>query len=159
MGKPAELPIKKSHWIGSKTSYPVRFKHFRTFPHTQRAWAGSERLCRSLPANMGDSVGQMIEPHFVPRQKVQIYNKKHPKFKDFRCFLELLGGFEPPTSSLPTNWEPSSLLFSTLSGHFCSKKMRSVVRFGPLFPSVRFSVWVSVWVKREFANVHWNRKQ
>ncbi len=28
-------------------------------------------------------------------------NKKHPKSEDFRCFVELLGGFEPPTSSLP----------------------------------------------------------
>ena len=30
--------------------------------------------------------------------------KKHPKSEDFRCFVELLGGFEPPTSSLPSDF-------------------------------------------------------
>ena len=30
--------------------------------------------------------------------------KKHPKSEDFRCFVELLGGFEPPTSSLPSGF-------------------------------------------------------
>ena len=34
-------------------------------------------------------------------KKCKCVTKKHPKSKDFRCFLELLGGFEPPISSLP----------------------------------------------------------
>ena len=46
-------------------------------------------------------VGQTVDPHFDPHEKVQIRNKKHPKSDDFRCFLELLPGFEPGTSSLP----------------------------------------------------------
>ena len=50
---------------------------------------------------VGHGVGQTVDPHFDPHEKVQIRNKKHPKSDDFRCFLELLGGFEPPTSSLP----------------------------------------------------------
>ena len=33
--------------------------------------------------------------------------QKRPKSEDSRCFLELLGGFEPPTSSLPTDWAAS----------------------------------------------------
>ena len=50
---------------------------------------------------VGHGVGQAADPHFDPHRKVKICNKKHLKSSDFRCFLELLGGFEPPTSSLP----------------------------------------------------------
>ena len=50
---------------------------------------------------VGHGVGQTVDPHFDPHEKVQIRNKKHPKSDDFRCFLELLPGFEPGTSSLP----------------------------------------------------------
>ena len=53
---------------------------------------------------VGHGVGQTVDPHFDPHEKVQIRNKNHPKSDDFRCFLELLGGFEPPTSSLPSGF-------------------------------------------------------
>ena len=33
--------------------------------------------------------------------KVHFYSKKSTENRSFRCFLKLLGGFEPPTSSLP----------------------------------------------------------
>ena len=46
-------------------------------------------------------VGQTVDPQFDPLEIVLKSNEKHPKSEDFRCFLELLGGFEPPTSSLP----------------------------------------------------------
>ena len=36
--------------------------------------------------------------------------------------LELLGGFEPPTSSLPSDKKPSSRWYIRLCGHFCRKK-------------------------------------
>ena len=39
-----------------------------------------------------------ILTHTVSAEKV----RKSPKSHDFGDFLELLGGFEPPTSSLPT---------------------------------------------------------
>ena len=107
-------------------------------------------LCPFYGVQFSHGVGQTVDLHFDPHEKVQICNKKHPKSEDFRCFLELLGGFEPPTSSLPTGWEPSSPCVPTLSGPFCSKRMRSSVRFAPLFPSVRFPVWVTVWVNRNF---------
>ena len=51
---------------------------------------------------VGQRVGQIVDPHFYSQRKVKICNKKHLKSEDFKCFLELLGGFEPPTSSLPT---------------------------------------------------------
>ena len=51
------------------------------------------------------------------------------------------------TSSLPTDRKPSSHCVSMLSGPFFPKKMRVAVRFGPLSPSVRFPVRVSVWGK------------
>ena len=50
---------------------------------------------------MGHGVGQAVDPHFDSHLKVHFYNEKHPKSEDFRCFLELLGRFELPTSSLP----------------------------------------------------------
>ncbi len=40
----------------------------------------------------------------------------------FKVFLELLGRFELPTSSLPTAVEPSSPCYTRLSGGFLSKK-------------------------------------
>ena len=50
----------------------------------------------------------------------QLQNKKPP------CrvvsVLELLGGFEPPTSSLPSDKKPSSRWYIRLCGHFCRKK-------------------------------------
>jgi len=46
-------------------------------------------------------VGQAVDPHFDPHLKVHFYNEKHLKSEDFGCFLELLGRFELPTSSLP----------------------------------------------------------
>ena len=68
---------------GGKTSSPVLFGSFRTF------------RC------VGHGVGQAVDPHFDPHLKVHFYNEKHLKSEDFRCFLELLGRFELPTSSLP----------------------------------------------------------
>ena len=50
---------------------------------------------------VGHGVGQAVGPHFGPYLKVHFCNEKHPKSEDFRCFLELLGRFELPTSSLP----------------------------------------------------------
>ena len=101
---------EKAHWVGSKTSYPVRFKPFRSFPH------------------VGHGVGQPSDPHRDPHQKVQIRNKKHPKSKDFRCFMELLGGFEPPTSSLPIGLDPFCIVWC-LPVAFASQGLR-----GFLFP-------------------------
>ena len=36
--------------------------------------------------------------------------------------MELLGGFEPPTSSLPSDKKSSSRWYIRLCGHFCRKK-------------------------------------
>ena len=47
-------------------------------------------------------VGQTVDPQFDPPEIVLKSNEKHPFSEENRCFLELLGGFEPPTSSLPT---------------------------------------------------------
>ena len=58
---------------------------------------GSFRTFRCV----GHGVGQAVDPHFDPHLKVHFYNEKHLKSEDFRCFLELLGRFELPTSSLP----------------------------------------------------------
>jgi hypothetical protein len=51
------------------------------------------------------------------------YKAKTAQIKRFkRLMLELLGGFEPPTSSLPSVVEPSSPCSIRLSGGFLSKK-------------------------------------
>ena len=44
---------------------------------------------------------EAVAPHFDPHLKVHFYSKKSTESRSFQCFLELLGGFEPPTSSLP----------------------------------------------------------
>ncbi|WP_300758441.1 hypothetical protein, partial [uncultured Oscillibacter sp.] len=62
-------------------------------------------------------------------------------------FLELLGGFEPPTSSLPTDCRPWEYRFPVLSGHFCCRGSWSLTLFRPLIPSGHFAVWVTVWVR------------
>ena len=67
---------------------------------------------------MGHGVGQAVDPHFDPHLKVHFYNEKHPKSEDFRLFLELLGRFELPTSSLPS--VPDNL-FVLLFVHVFSK--------------------------------------
>ena len=40
---------------------------------------------------VGHGVGQTVDPHFDPHEKVQIRNKKHPKSDDFRCFFGAAG--------------------------------------------------------------------
>ena len=87
-----------------KASSPVLFGSFRTF------------RC------VGHGVGQAVDPHFDPHLKVHFYNEKHQKSEDFRCFLELLGRFELPTSSLPSVVEPSIPCSIRLSSGFLSKK-------------------------------------
>ena len=80
-------------------------------------------------------------------KKCKCVTKKHPKSKDFRCFLELLGGFEPPISSLPTDWEDRVCCFQTLLHPLRSGGPSFPELLCPLSPSARFPVWVSVWVK------------
>ena len=80
--------------------------------------------------------------------KVAKAKQKALKTSGFKCLmLELLGGFEPPTSSLPTDWEGEvccfpGLLCPLLSGTSCSPAL-----LRPLVPSARFPVWVTVWVR------------
>ena len=50
---------------------------------------------------VGHGVGQAVAPHFAPHFFQHFGNKKSTENRSFRCSLELLGGFEPPTSSLP----------------------------------------------------------
>ena len=40
-------------------------------------------------------------PTFCPTPESAFLQQKSTENRSFRCFLELLGGFEPPTSSLP----------------------------------------------------------
>ena len=97
-------PSSKKHRKEGTVSSPVLFEPFRTFRH------------------VGHGVGQAVDPHFDPHLKVHFCNEKHPKSEDFRCFLELLSGFEPLTSSLPTAVEPSIPCCTRLSGGFFFKK-------------------------------------
>ncbi len=65
--------------------------------------------------------------------------------------MELLGRFELPTSSLPTDWKPGNRWYSAVSGSFCSGKMMFSVLSAPLAPFVSFAVWVRLWVSAQFA--------
>ena len=65
--------------------------------------------------------------------------------------MELLSGFEPETSSLPTDWKPGNCWCSAVSGPFCFGKMMFSVLSAPLVPSAFFAVWVRLWVSAQFA--------
>ena len=81
----------------------VLFKPIRTFPR------------------VGHGVGQQLT-HILARTIFGVFATKSTENRSFRCFLELLGRFELPTSSLPTTVEPSSPCCSRLFGGFLSKK-------------------------------------
>ena len=70
--------------------------------------------------------------------------------------MELLGRFELPTSSLPTDSQPSECLFPALLGSFCSGKSETLMLSAPLIPSASFAVWVRLWVKHSIRHMpHW----
>ena len=73
-------------------------------------------------------------------------NTQNPKISG--VILELLGGFEPPTSSLPTAEQRSNACCAVLSGHFCPKRMRSCELLSPLNPYRDLRQWVCVWVRQ-----------
>ena len=60
--------------------------------------------------------------HILTHTFFSIFATKSIENRSFRCFLELLGRFELPTSSLPTTVEPSSPCCIRLCGVFLSKK-------------------------------------
>ena len=91
--------------------------------------------------------GQRQKPKFK-LSKIVVKSKKTPAFyAKSGCFVELLGGFEPPTSSLPTDWEDRVCCFQTLLHPLHSGVPSFPELLCPLSPSARFPVWVSVWVK------------
>ena len=81
---------KKGNQIKSKRSAKTRKSPSGTQIPEGDFFAVCWRLC-----------GQKFFEEFQSPVKVAKNKIKHPKSEDFRCFLELLGGFEPPTSSLP----------------------------------------------------------
>ena len=62
--------------------------------------------------------------------------------------MELLGRFELPTSSLPTDFQPSERYFPALLRSVCSGKTKTLMLFAPLSPHTRFLLWVRLWVKQ-----------
>ena len=90
--------------------------------------------------------GQRQKPKFK-LSKIVVKNKKTPAFyAKSGCFVELLGGFEPPTSSLPTDWEDEVFCFPALLCPFQSGVPSFPALLCPLSPLLRFPVWVTVWV-------------
>ena len=79
------------------------------------------------------------------------YCKKYLLLQNDRYFLELMAGLEPATYWLRTVRNPlQPLLYKDFRPFFIPKewgRTRSV----PLFPCVRFPVWVMVWVRQDYA--------
>ena len=67
-----------------RTEYPSA--HLSTFPRI---------------STCGSGCGSGSCPTFCPTPKSAFLQQKGTENRSFRCLLELLGGFEPPTSSLP----------------------------------------------------------
>ena len=70
----------------------------------------------------GSGCGSGGCPAFCPTPESAFLQQKSTENRSFRCFLELLGGFEPPTSSLPSDKMPSSRCGTRGCGRFCRKK-------------------------------------
>ena len=60
--------------------------------------------------------------HILTHTSFNVLQQKSTENRSFRCFLELLGGFEPPTSSLPSDKMLSSRCGTRVCGHFYRKK-------------------------------------
>ena len=60
--------------------------------------------------------------HILTHTIFSVFATKSTENRSFRCFLELLGRFELPTSSLPSVVEPSSPCCIRLFGGFLFKK-------------------------------------
>ena len=85
-----------SRWVPSIIVPAVTLNWWEHFVHCRLcAWPCTLEQVRFPHA------GQTVDPHFSSRKKCKSATKKHLKSEDFRYLLELLGGFEPPTSSLP----------------------------------------------------------
>ena len=94
--------------------------------------------------------GCVVKPktaYFIMAIKFRRYNKTALFFTKRAVIVELLGRFELPTSSLPTDWEPFMGCFLALSGPVCSPGPWWAAPLSPLVPSVPFPVWVKVWVR------------
>ena len=74
--------------------------------------------------------------------------------------LELLSGFEPETSSLPTDWESEVFCFRALLCLLPFDGPHYLALLCPLFTPARFPVWVSVWVSKNGSsqNLHYNKQ-
>ena len=89
-------------------------------------------------------------PKFKHSKMCQNLNKSRPFPQKRPTFVELLSGFEPETSSLPTDCKPGNFWYPAVSGSFCSGKIIVSVISAPLTPSAFFAVWVRLWVKLGF---------
>lgn len=90
--------------------------------------------------------GQRRKPKFKLPKIVAKTNKTTAFRQKISCFVGLLSGFEPETSSLPTDWAGEVFCFPGLSCPFPSNIPYSLTLLSPLFPPARFPVWVTVWV-------------
>ena len=74
--------------------------------------------------------------------------------------MELLSGFEPETSSLPTDWESEVFCFRALLCLLPFDGPHYLALLCPLFTPARFPVWVSVWVSKNGSsqNLHYNKQ-
>ena len=101
------------------------------------------------------SVASYVVNAKVPRFKRPKMCRNQNKSRSFPqkrpTFVELLSGFEPETSSLPTDSSPGNHWYPAVSGLFCSGKMKFSVLSAPLSPPATFPVWVRLWVSTQFA--------
>lgn len=90
-------------------------------------------------------------PRFKRPKMCRNQNKSRSFPQKRPAFVELLSGFEPETSSLPTDWKPRNRWRSAVSGPVCSGKVMLSVLSAPLSPPASFVVWVRLWVSTQFA--------
>ena len=99
-GRATATHSQKKHRTGTQNSCPILFRPLRVFP----------------------IVGRRVGQNFDLRRKRIFDKEKSPKTAVFGDFMELLGRFELPTSSLPSDKMPSSRCGTRVCGRFYRKK-------------------------------------
>jgi hypothetical protein len=112
--------------IGAYFALPETIKRYQNeeiepLGGEQRSRRVALQVLAMFPA-CGSRCGSGGCPTFCPTLLSTFLQQKSTENRSFRCFLELLGGFEPPTSSLPSDKMPSSRCGIRVCGRFCPKK-------------------------------------
>ena len=123
-----------------ETAHLPAYRHHHTKCRKPRTWETNLSVCPKQCHQNGPHIREIFfaatayKGHFSPLETQD--NPFAAKF--FWIVCRTVSTVYPYCwiCSLPTDWEPSSLYIPTLSGPFCSKRMRSAALFAPWLRTV-----------------------